>query len=129
MSFPADEITAEHWQRVLRALRDAIEQSIGLKEAAYLCDVAPTTFCDALAERERKVFHARWLVALLVRLPAAGREMVIAELADAAGYAVQAAKPLTDAQKLAALEESIREQFGPAGEKVIQQHRRARSRR
>lgn len=126
--FRLDDAVVEHQERVHRALRTAIEDA-GLKWSAGQCDASPSAMCDALARRDRKPFHLEWLVTLLVTLPAAARLALLTELADAAGYAVAEPKPLTDAQKLAALEESIREEFGPAGERVIAKHRRARGKR
>lgn len=126
LSFGDDELVGEHWQTVLRALRDAIEKSIGLKEAAYALDINPSSLCDALADRERKPFHAHWLVALLVRLPQSARHGVMEALSDAAGFVVVEARPMTDAQKLADLEQAVLSEFGAAGERVIQSRRRKR---
>lgn len=59
LSYPASYVGKEAWQRQLDALRTAVRH-LGPKEVAFECDIGGTHLHDALAERDRKVWHGAW---------------------------------------------------------------------
>lgn len=119
LEFGADARAREAWAAVLRRIREGMEATGGIKEWAYKLDVAPTLLSDALHERDRKNFQARWLAAVIVLMPEPHRKALLDELAGAGGYELQPRRVLTTAEKLARLEEAVRTRLGPLGDELL----------
>ncbi len=108
----------EHDDDSFRLLGRLVDACGGLKEAAYLLDVAPSVLSHALRRRDRHPFREEWVTRLLEK---AGRsdqgrlvcQEYIAHKASLCGLEVQRKRPLSPEEKLDALRESIRRNLGP----------------
>ena len=60
-------LASEVWAERLEAIRTAVNH-LGVKAVAAECDVAPSTLCDALNERDRKRFAGEWIDVVLAML-------------------------------------------------------------
>lgn len=67
LSLACDEKTG--WSAVLAALDDAVSH-LGLKEVTYRLDVAKSTLCDALHERNDRRWGQEWTCKVLEMLAA-----------------------------------------------------------
>jgi hypothetical protein len=96
------------WERVLVTVRATVDR-LGVKEVAHALDVAPSTLCEALANRGtaedkgRKRVALEWLSTILRMAGEADRLAIIEALALPVGYQVQRRRVLTPAEELAAL--------------------------
>lgn len=120
LEFGPDARARECWTAVLLALRAAID-SIGHKDLAYRLDVAPSLLSEALAERERKHFQARWLPTILLLAPDPHRRAILDALAIHAGYEIQPRRVLTTAERLTRLEDALRSKLGKVGEDLLRE--------
>lgn len=124
LSFPAAYVGGDAWNRQLDVLRAAVKH-LGAKEVAFELDVGGTQLADALNERDRKVWHARWshvVKAMLV----ARRDDTATELLRAlvdidvmtTPYAISEHVELTPEEEAAALRRELGK-FGEAGKAAI----------
>ena len=104
---------ATSWSKVLEEIQ-ALVRTLTPKEAVYLLDTSDTALADALAERTDRegrkrrlplpqsfVWHAEWLLMLLVAAPQADRDRLFGVLARELGYkAPERAKKLSEAEEL-----------------------------
>jgi len=97
------------WRRVLAELGQ-VTTVVGLKEMSWTCNAQPSVLANALAERDQRQFQARWLGPFLHKAP----DLELAKLiVQPGGAVVQAGRPLTPEEELAALREAIGEVCGP----------------
>lgn len=92
----------------LRArVREAVD-FIGLKEAAWRCDVSPSRLSNALDERDRHKLLLEWLPAIITAAP---NDAIVEELAAWRGLECVEQKPQTPAEELHALKGALAEMF------------------
>lgn len=112
----------EAWTQRLEAIRAATSH-LGLKEVAFELDVAPSTLCDAIAERERKRFAGEWIDIVLAQLtsrqdPACDRlaMAIIEPTADILPITIGPRKRMTPEERAAAYERELMAMGAPGAE-------------
>ena len=117
LDLPYNGQTAEQrwWRLVLSEVRRVVD-SIGLKEAAFACDVKPSYLAHALSERDRHYLRLEWLLPLLAKTEDLG---LARALLDPVGLDVSRQLQLSPEEKLARLEQALAETLGPDIRKSI----------
>lgn len=100
---------AREWAALRRMLRAALDD-VGVKQAAYDLDVAPSVLLDGLAERGRHHAHAEWVPYLVAR---ARSHELVEYLAGLRGLEVRKARPASPEERLEATEAALGELLGP----------------
>lgn len=121
---PAAYAGGQAWNRQLEAIRAAVWH-LGAKEVAYELDVSGTNLSDALHERERKHWHAKWTHVLKAMLAGKRGDEIASDLLRAIVEAdVGAEFTIVNSVELSAEEEVVllrRElsKFGDAGQAAV----------
>lgn len=103
-------------QRLLRVLGDVVDE-LDVTVAAAACDARRSELLDALAGRDGRYFRIDWLLAICdIASPDQRRRL------QEAAFPVH--RPMTDAERLARLEQRIATQFGVAGAALVEESRR-----
>ncbi len=131
LSYPAAYVGGDAWTRQLDVLRAAVKH-LGPKEVAFELDVGGTQLADALNERDRKVWHARWTRVVKAML-VAKRDETASELLRAlvdidvvtTPFAISEDVELTPEEEAQALRRELAK-FGDAGKAAIQRVGRRR---
>lgn len=126
LSFPADYVGQETWNRQLESLRAAVTH-LGLKEVAFVLDISGTHLSDSLNERERKNWHARWTHVVKAMLAAKHNDPTAADIlraitdADVANtpFALTEDVTLTPEEEAASLRRELL-RFGDAGKAAVE---------
>lgn len=93
------------WARVVDAVRAAVNR-LGVKEVAHALDVAPSTLCEALADREekgRKRLALEWLCTILRMAADIDRLAILEAIAIPVGYVPQRRRVMTPEEEVAHL--------------------------
>ena len=120
LPFERDARVENAWKRLRAAVYEAV-QAIGVKEAAYQLDIAPSLLSDALNERDRKNFQLKWLPTILAIASDAHQLAIMSELADYCGFDLVKRKKLTAEERLERLENALRSKLGKIGETLLEE--------
>lgn len=113
------------WLRLPRAIRTGAA-ALGHSVLVERTEIQASILSEALADRGKRHIQARWLVTLLTEAPEteAERAALTGVLTALAGYDIAPRKTLTPEEKLAALEEAVKDEFGQAGMRLLTRVRR-----
>lgn len=103
------------WQQFRGLLREVIDY-VGVKQAAYDLDVAPSTLLNALEGRDRHHFRAEWLPYLLTQ---AADDKAIGFLAALRGLDIVPEKKRSPAEELADLKAALGDCLPPEMRRVV----------
>lgn len=124
LDFGRDHRVSEAQRSLLRVLNDAVD-SLGLMVCAGACGCRTQDLSDALSGRANRYVRIEWLLAIMDVADIAMRQRIAAALVGWCGFGVQAARPLTAAEKLARLESRVTARFGSAGAELLEELKRS----